>query len=440
LWPADWQLWREDKFNTPGTVYDPTMWSHRTGNTDGAVFTADNITECPGGGLRLIGKSESDGEGGLNFTCAEIVSANWYGNNDNHGRGSSNITNQQYLPPYMITFRARYSEISTAVVQLPVRFGGWTHTHFAELRFLNATLGNPSYNDTQVGLEFDGDERQVAWTGHSHTNYLSVRTNSGSSSPGGGNIETGQLGVTSTTKDVWYDVAYLCYRNHEGRMFVRSNVNNNMQSTFLDTPISQWPDRLAIAEAIFDRNSHCMHFFAWLNMSDLPPGFDLEQQVTYDVRDFRVYVPPGDPRLSEPFKSNSPAASSEVPTFWGIVGSVTGNTLNLTITDAVPRATWSVSVVEDDPDPSAPVTLASTLATRVWTLGTRNVAVPAINISSLAPAKDLAVSVTHGGRTRTIVVERPVWDFEAAAVGSDIVVTMSDTIPGVLVTTTVEEL
>ena len=406
MWPADWQLWREDKFDTPGTIYDPTMWSYRAGSSGGVNFGNTNITECPGGGLRLIGNSVLD-VGTLVFTGPEIFSANWYGNEDNHGRGSSNITNQQYLPPYMITFRARYSEISIAVVQLPVRFGGWIHTHIAELKYLNATLGNPDYDDTQVGLEFDGDERQVGWGGHSHTNYLVVRTNAGSSSPGGSTIETGNAAAAAgTIKDVWYEVCYLCHRNHEGRMFVRSCVNNDCQQTFIDTPITMWPDRLAIHEMIFDRNSHVIHFMAWVVPGSIPLGFDQEQQVTYDVRDFRVYVPPGDPRLGEVFKSNSPSAAPAVPTFWSIVGSVTGTILNLTITDAVPRATWDVSVVEDDPVPSPPVTLASTHATRVWTLGTRNVAVPEIDVSSLDPAKDLAVSVTHGGRTRTIVVVR----------------------------------
>lgn len=411
IWPANWKLWRQDRFDTPGTIYDPALWLRM--NHGNAAGDHPNIIPTPDGpGVRFIADVFDDG-GTPRARSACIFSGPGLLSGYYHSIYADGVNSlgQVYTPPFMVTFWERYSPANsmTSGVQGTWIINPGFPTRMGHYGIDVAAIGDAP-TDARLYTELDGSELFIQ-DNMRHTQAM-YNIAGDWETQGHNNVASGGVPApvyNGTDPNEWYQVSYLVYREPDGLMRVMSQLRTSRRSVIWQDFVGvDRPHRVPYYEALFEKMPFCVFTgnwatSGWFALAGSTPGGPVGASRWFDLRDFRVYLPPEDPRLLQDFRSNSPGAPAEVPPFWEVAAEIVGTTVNVTITDGQPRANWSVSVSEDDPAPPPPVTASGTIT---WITGTKDYNVPGIDISSLDPAKNLGVAVTHGGRSWSVVVKR----------------------------------
>ena len=285
-----WQLWREDKFDgSTGTVFNRWMWARiEEGGPDGIDHSY--FQQLSPHGMRLL-SSYGGSQGATIPKSAKLVSGpHWY-LTDEFGRHGHSNHSQSYQAPFMITARCRMNWNNRNHLN-----GTWMHQPFTDLKEIGD--GFPSDPDGRFAMETDGDESKEAWNVHT----MSYHLNSQNSAVLTNSHHSWQQSRSAILGE-WYDMGYIV--DTDARTGGTKKITTFINNTTRERSLTDWD---AEYHPYLEHVWHVPHNVTIMNLGladweDTPTSGDPSY---YDIEEFRVWLPPGDPRLSASLMSAVP--------------------------------------------------------------------------------------------------------------------------------------
>lgn len=307
LWPVGWKLWREDKFDgSTGTVFNRWMWLLRKDYLDNTTPAGvETISALPGGGMRLTTYRAPDPLGGPNIALKTWLMSGWVGYLDEFGRKADAFA-QRYNPPFVMTLQCRFSEITH-----DRRHATFAMQEKRKRSQLPWAAGKPD-QDSVSRIEIDGDEFYTAWVWMSQPMHFWVEDSEAFE----GNIFQSVMNSValypSRLYDKWYDLMIFVDSDSRpgGQKIVVSGVNKTLHM--------KRPSQIDPVRADYIEDSWDVPYIFNIVLNYTGAVDPVTAPMYYDVRNFRVWIPPDDPRLDEPFTSNVPGWTGDPLPTWPI--------------------------------------------------------------------------------------------------------------------------
>jgi hypothetical protein len=285
-----WELWRDDQFDgSTGTVYNKWMWG-QTDDYSGKGISSSNILQLSPNGMRMRARFVDDGGGGVTGDSAELASGpHWY-RRDQFNRYGHHYHFQSFFAPFMISARCR-----ATMNGLNLRMGTWCHQPMTTMDLFGG--GFPTDPNSRFGMETDGDEYQLSWGSHTMAYHLTPQNTAAISQASWFNT------LSPPIDGEWYDLIYVFDTDARpgGMKTITTYINDEIRQRSRNDWGSQYYPYL---DHVWDNVPHNVTLMNWAgynNESTPSSGYGY-----YDIQEFRVWLPPGDPRLSDLFRSNHP--------------------------------------------------------------------------------------------------------------------------------------
>ena len=177
-----------------------------------------------------------------------------------------------------------------------LRMGTWLHQPMTTMD----TFGGGFSTDpnSRFAMETDGDEYQNSWNAHTMAYHLNSQNTSLIAT-----TTTWQNVLTPPLDGEWYDLIYIF--DTDARPGGSKTITTRINDVERQRSRSDWnSDLYPYLDHVWDNAPHNVTIMNWAKpgkQSSPSSGYGY-----YDIQEFRVWLPSGDPRLSDPFRSNHP--------------------------------------------------------------------------------------------------------------------------------------